>query len=157
MKNNQFVIGLVTVSLSLILHVCYCTFYLSYLSPSIIVIIIAFIAGIIFLIVSKKNFCKEEESLRLKLGMALFLKREKEEEIHNFFRCIQYEYEKETGTTLLLDNIASITYLKADVIQCHFNDSVIIANICNDGGNWDNDFALSLSKRWEQPEQEYRQ
>lgn len=52
-----------------------------------------------------------------------------------------------------------ITYLKGDATQPQRKDNntkVIIPHICNDLGLWGAGFVLALSKRWKQPEQDYR-
>lgn len=50
----------------------------------------------------------------------------------------------------------NITYLKADATSPDHEGLKIIAHICNDIGGWGRGFVLALSKRWEQPEKEYR-
>ena len=49
-----------------------------------------------------------------------------------------------------------ITYLKGDATLPSTKGNKIIVHICNDIGKWGKGFVLSLSKRWELPEKEYR-
>ena len=50
-----------------------------------------------------------------------------------------------------------IHYTAGDATQPQSSGSVIIAHICNDIGGWGAGFVLALSKRWPQPEEQYRQ
>jgi len=50
-----------------------------------------------------------------------------------------------------------ITYLVGDATDPQVPGKKIIAHVCNDEGGWGRGFVLSLSKRWPQPEQSYRQ
>ena len=49
-----------------------------------------------------------------------------------------------------------IKYLKGEATSPQAKGSKIIAHICNDIGGWGKGFVLAISKRWEEPEQEYR-
>lgn len=52
-----------------------------------------------------------------------------------------------------------ITYVVGDATKPLFENnpgSRVIAHICNDEGGWGRGFVLYLSKKWKQPEQEYR-
>ncbi|MEI8204156.1 MAG: macro domain-containing protein [Bacteroidota bacterium] len=49
-----------------------------------------------------------------------------------------------------------IKYLKGDATQPTDNKTKIIVHICNDLGGWGKGFVLAISKRWKQPEIEYR-
>jgi O-acetyl-ADP-ribose deacetylase (regulator of RNase III) len=49
-----------------------------------------------------------------------------------------------------------ITYLKGDATSPQAKGIKIIAHICNDLGGWGKGFVLAISKRWAQPEKEYR-
>lgn len=50
----------------------------------------------------------------------------------------------------------SIQYLKGDATSPQASGIKIIAHICNDIGGWGKGFVMTISKRWEQPEKEYR-
>lgn len=49
-----------------------------------------------------------------------------------------------------------MTYLKGDATCPQVKGVKIIAHICNDLGGWGKGFVLALSKRWSEPETEYR-
>lgn len=49
-----------------------------------------------------------------------------------------------------------ITYLRGDATNPQGPGTKIIAHICNDMGGWGKGFVLALSRRWREPEQEYR-
>lgn len=49
-----------------------------------------------------------------------------------------------------------ITYLKGDATSLQAKGVKLIAHICNDLGGWGKGFVLAISKRWSQPEKEYR-
>ncbi|MCP4129930.1 MAG: macro domain-containing protein [bacterium] len=49
-----------------------------------------------------------------------------------------------------------ITYLKGDATSPQAKGNKIIAHICNDLGGWGKGFVLAISKRWPEPEKEYR-
>lgn len=49
-----------------------------------------------------------------------------------------------------------IHYIKGDATVPQATGKKIIAHICNDRGGWGKGFVLAISKRWQQPEQEYR-
>jgi O-acetyl-ADP-ribose deacetylase (regulator of RNase III) len=51
----------------------------------------------------------------------------------------------------------TIQYLKGDATQPQGAGFKIITHICNDIGGWGRGFVLALSKRWKEPEREYRQ
>ena len=50
----------------------------------------------------------------------------------------------------------SIRYLKGDATQPQSKGNKIIAHVCNDIGGWGKGFVLAVSKRWPEPEKEYR-
>jgi O-acetyl-ADP-ribose deacetylase (regulator of RNase III) len=50
----------------------------------------------------------------------------------------------------------SITYVKGDATCPQAKGVKLICHICNDRGGWGKGFVLALSRRWEEPEQEYR-
>ncbi|MGC5745032.1 macro domain-containing protein [Chryseobacterium sp. NFX27] len=49
-----------------------------------------------------------------------------------------------------------IQYLKGDATNPQTERNKIITHICNDIGGWGRGFVIAISKRWEQPEIEYR-
>lgn len=50
----------------------------------------------------------------------------------------------------------TITYIKGDATNPQAKGTKMICHICNDIGGWGKGFVLALSKRWTQPEEEYR-
>lgn len=50
----------------------------------------------------------------------------------------------------------TIHYIKGDATNPKGNGSKIIAHICNDIGGWGKGFVMEISKKWKQPEEEYR-
>lgn len=50
----------------------------------------------------------------------------------------------------------TITYLKGDATNPKVEGNKIIAHICNSTGGWGRGFVLAISKRWMEPESEYR-
>lgn len=53
--------------------------------------------------------------------------------------------------------MAEIAYIKGDATCPQAEGIKLICHICNDIGGWGKGFVLALSKRWEEPEAEYRQ
>ena len=51
----------------------------------------------------------------------------------------------------------AIVYRKGDATQPVADGTAIIVHICNDAGGWGRGFVLALSRRWKEPEQQYRQ
>lgn len=49
-----------------------------------------------------------------------------------------------------------ITYLKGDATRPIGDGQKLILHICNDIGAWGAGFVLAISKRWKEPENEYR-
>lgn len=49
-----------------------------------------------------------------------------------------------------------IIYLKGDATTPSGQGNKIIAHICNDIGAWGKGFVLAVSKRWSEPEREYK-
>jgi O-acetyl-ADP-ribose deacetylase (regulator of RNase III) len=49
-----------------------------------------------------------------------------------------------------------IIYLQGDATRPQSGDSRIIMHICNDQGGWGAGFVLAISKRWSEPEGQYR-
>lgn len=52
--------------------------------------------------------------------------------------------------------MGGITYLKGDATCPQAKGTKIICHVCNDIGGWGKGFVVALSKRWEEPEAEYR-
>lgn len=50
----------------------------------------------------------------------------------------------------------TITYLKGDATNPHVEGYKIITHICNDMGGWGKGFVLAITKKWKEPESEYR-
>lgn len=53
-----------------------------------------------------------------------------------------------------MENI--INYISGDATNPIIDGNKVIVHICNDIGGWDKGFVLAISKRWKQPENEYR-
>lgn len=51
---------------------------------------------------------------------------------------------------------AEIKYLKGDATNPKSEGNKIIVHICNDIGGWGKGFVLAISKKWPEPENEYR-
>jgi len=51
---------------------------------------------------------------------------------------------------------AEIIYLKGDATSPQAKGNKIIAHVCNDIGGWGKGFVLAISKRWPEPEKDYR-
>lgn len=54
------------------------------------------------------------------------------------------------------NEMTRITYLKGDATAPTGDGSKIICHVCNDIGGWGKGFVLAISKRWPQPETQYR-
>ena len=52
--------------------------------------------------------------------------------------------------------MSGITYIKGDATCPQAKGVKLICHICNDIGGWGKGFVLALSKRWDEPEAEYR-
>jgi len=52
---------------------------------------------------------------------------------------------------------SQIAYIQGDATKPVSNGPNIIAHICNDEGKWGKGFVLAVSRRWQQPEEYYRQ
>jgi O-acetyl-ADP-ribose deacetylase (regulator of RNase III) len=50
----------------------------------------------------------------------------------------------------------SIAYIQGDATRPTGPGEKVIAHVCNDEGKWGKGFVLALSKRWAEPEQQYR-
>lgn len=49
-----------------------------------------------------------------------------------------------------------IKYTKGDATQPNDNGNKIIVHVCNDIGGWGKGFVMAISKRWPEPERQYR-
>lgn len=52
--------------------------------------------------------------------------------------------------------MTQITYIEGDVTY-PIKTPAVIAHVCNDIGKWGAGFVLAISRRWENPEKEYRE
>ena len=50
----------------------------------------------------------------------------------------------------------AITYLKGDATCPQAKGVKIVAHVCNDAGGWGKGFVLAVSRRWPEPEADYR-
>ena len=50
-----------------------------------------------------------------------------------------------------------ISYIKGDATNPVAEGNKIIVHICNDMGGWGKGFVMAISKRWKEPEQQYRE
>lgn len=50
-----------------------------------------------------------------------------------------------------------IHYIKGDATNPTTEGNKIIVHVCNDMGGWGKGFVTAISKRWKQPEQQYRE
>ena len=50
-----------------------------------------------------------------------------------------------------------LSYLKGDATQPIGNDKKMIVHICNNSSHWGKGFVLALSKRWREPEKQFKQ
>jgi O-acetyl-ADP-ribose deacetylase (regulator of RNase III) len=53
--------------------------------------------------------------------------------------------------------MSNIVYLKGDATSPQAKGKKLICHICNDRGGWGKGFVLAISRRWELPEQAYRE
>lgn len=53
-------------------------------------------------------------------------------------------------------DLTPIKLVKGDATDPNGNGTKIIVHICNDVGGWGKDFVMAISKKWKQPEAEYR-
>lgn len=51
----------------------------------------------------------------------------------------------------------AINYLKGDATAPQIDGNKIIVHVCNDVGGWGKGFVVAISKRWPEPEQQYRE
>src|SRR4051794_31137312 len=52
--------------------------------------------------------------------------------------------------------MTSITYRKGDATAPATDGTRIICHVCNDIGGWGKGFVLAISRRWREPEAQYR-
>ncbi|MEE1786821.1 macro domain-containing protein [Streptomyces sp. SP17BM10] len=52
--------------------------------------------------------------------------------------------------------MSTITYVRGDATAPQAKGVKVIAHVCNDLGGWGRGFVLALSKRWREPEAEFR-
>lgn len=52
--------------------------------------------------------------------------------------------------------MAEITYVKGNAVYPQGEGNKIIVHVCNNIGAWGAGFVLAISKRWSEPEREYR-
>ncbi|MEU8513347.1 macro domain-containing protein [Kitasatospora sp. NPDC048722] len=52
--------------------------------------------------------------------------------------------------------MSTITYVRGDATAPQAKGVKVIAHVCNDLGGWGKGFVLALSKRWREPEAEFR-
>lgn len=50
----------------------------------------------------------------------------------------------------------AIEYIKGDATRPNATGNKIIVHICNDVGGWGKGFVMAISKRWKDPERDYR-
>jgi len=50
----------------------------------------------------------------------------------------------------------NITYRVGDATRPQADGAKVIVHVCNDVGRWGRGFVLALSRRWPEPEQQYR-
>ena len=50
-----------------------------------------------------------------------------------------------------------ISYIKGDATNPLSDGNKVIVHVCNDMGKWGKGFVMAISKKWKQPELEYRQ
>lgn len=62
----------------------------------------------------------------------------------------------ECGTGFRNNVMPTINYIQGDATCPQAKGVKIICHICNDIGGWGKGFVLAISKRWEEPETEYR-
>ena len=63
---------------------------------------------------------------------------------------------KETALLQSIFNVDIINYCKGDATYPKAEDHKFIVHCCNDLGLWGSGFVIAVSKRWPQPEQEYK-
>jgi len=53
--------------------------------------------------------------------------------------------------------MAKVNYIIGDATNPQTKGNKIIVHVCNDIGGWGKGFVMAITKRWNQPEQQYRQ
>ncbi len=53
--------------------------------------------------------------------------------------------------------VMQINYLEGDATDPAGNDAKILVHICNDVGAWGKGFVLAISKRWKEPERQFKE
>ena len=53
--------------------------------------------------------------------------------------------------------MAKVNYITGDATNPQTNGNKIIVHVCNDIGGWGKGFVMAISKRWKEPEHQYRQ
>ena len=53
--------------------------------------------------------------------------------------------------------MAKVNYITGDATNPQTNGKKIIVHVCNDIGGWGKGFVMAISKRWREPEHQYRQ
>lgn len=51
----------------------------------------------------------------------------------------------------------NINYINGDATQPQMAGNKIIVHVCNDIGGWGKGFVMAISKRWKEPEKQYRE
>jgi len=59
-------------------------------------------------------------------------------------------------TDAMVNGMSGITFRKGDATAPVGEGTKIVCHICNDVGGWGKGFVVALSKRWPQPEAQYR-
>jgi O-acetyl-ADP-ribose deacetylase (regulator of RNase III) len=52
--------------------------------------------------------------------------------------------------------VHEVTYVDGDATDPRGDDNKIVAHVCNDIGGWGKGFVVAVSRRWPEPEREYR-
>lgn len=92
-----------------------------------------------------------------------FISKEYDEWVNSRFNYIVEDietnekyYTKLNGNFFKIED-SPIAYLKGDATEPIIKEGIrIITHICNDQGGWGSGFVLALSKKWKEPEAEYR-
>ena len=66
------------------------------------------------------------------------------------------EYKHHRTIAALWENVTSIQYIIGDATAPAGHEPSIIAHVCNDVGAWGRGFVLDISKRWPEPQAQYR-
>ncbi|GAA1632912.1 macro domain-containing protein [Saccharothrix algeriensis] len=52
--------------------------------------------------------------------------------------------------------VSTLTVIKGDATSPQAKGPKVIAHVCNDAGGWGKGFVLAISRRWPEPERDYR-